>query len=98
MKTTTNITAQTTDISVTTGEAIKEVGGFAAKLAATVAGGIVGVTKVAAVSIREMRVDDDSYLGMIANQSVKSNYNRAQNTAYNLLKDTDTEAKSGLDL
>ena len=100
MENKTNITAQTTDISITTGEAVKEVGGFLAKLGATLAGGIVGITKASAVTVREVKMDPDSYLGMVATQSVKANYNRAQNTTYNLLKDSDSKTKeaTGFDL
>lgn len=89
---TTSIVAQNEQIKAS--EAFKEVFSFGAKLVATVAGGAVGITKAAAVTVREAKADDDSYFGMVANQTVKANFNRAQNTTYSLLKDDDNRAPS----
>lgn len=88
----------TADISLLT--ASKEVVHFGAGSMAIVAGAGAGLIKAAAVALREMQAEPDSFIGQVQSTTLKGNFNRGMNASYDWAHSTTVKKEplpTGLD-
>lgn len=90
MNNSTNITASSADLNVSALEAAKTVIGATANIGAVVAGGGIGVLKLAAGAVNRAKLDETSVMHNVWTGNLKSNYNEAQNKVYNFVHEDKT--------